>query len=155
MSFLSPRDINNPNRWVDEFGQTVMACLNEMEGSEAGFAYRYSGPGEQQLDDHLFLFAPQPLEISGGADDGAIVCEPLTVDIDAVGQLFTQLESASYQAAKGPERYHRRHVALTGRVGERHITLFIFDEPFDDAEVRTVLETDTNSFRSKPDSTQT
>ena len=126
--------------WVKQFGDTVCACFNEIEGSTAGFDYRYSGPGEQAHDDHLFLFAPQPLEVEGGPDDGEIVCDPLTVDIQAVQELFTELDSTTFNAARGDSWHLRCHVAVSGHVGQRSITVYIFDEPFDDAEIRMVLD---------------
>ena len=106
----------------------------------AGFDFRYSGPGDQQIDDHLFLFAPVPLQIAGGPDDGAIVCEPMTVDIDSVRQLFTDAEFAYYRSARGDDLTSRRRVEINGHIGERSITIYIFDEPFDDAEPKTILD---------------
>ena len=135
--------------WAKSFADAVFACLNEIEGTTTGFDCRYNPPDTQIHDDHLLLLAPQPLEISGGKDDGEIVCDPLSVDIDSVQQLFTALESTTYHAAKGEDWYLRRRLELSGHVGDRSISVYIFDEPFDDAEVRTVLDESTNSFRPK------
>lgn len=135
--------------WAKSFAEAVGASFNEVQGSMVGFEYRYSGPGEQAHDDHLFLFAPKPLEISGGVDDGEVVCEPMSLDIQGVQQLFTELESTSYHAALGEDWHLRRHVALSGQVGKRSITVYIYDEPLDDAEVKTVFDDRTKTFRPK------
>jgi hypothetical protein len=149
--FIDPntRTPANPApRWAEEFGQTVCACLNEIEGSVAGFDFRFLGPDEQDHDDYLFLFAPAPLQISGGPDDGAVVCEPITVDIEAAQQLFTDVESTFYHAARGEEIGSRRRVGI----GERSITVYVFDQPFDDADVKATFDDESKSFLLERDS---
>jgi hypothetical protein len=138
--------------WAQDFGHAVCACLNETENSVAGFDFRYHGPGEQEFDDHLFLFAPAPLQITGGPDDGEVVCEPMAVDIEGVQQLFTEVEFTSYRAARGDDLPSRRRIELSGRLGQRNVTVFIFDEPFDDAEVQTTFDDDSKTFLLERDS---
>src|SRR5437867_1029643 len=96
--------------WAQEFAATVFACFNEIEGTTTGYDCQYSGPDTQTHDDHVFFFAPQPLEISGGPDDGEIVCDPLFIDIQAVQQVFTEVESTEYYPSKGDSWHLRRHV---------------------------------------------
>lgn len=142
-------DVNGIPSWAKNFADAVGACFNEIGGSMAGFDYQYSGPGTQAHNDHLILFAPQPLEIAGGAEDGEVVVEPMSVDIQSVQRLFTELESTTYHAAIGDAWHLRRHVALVGYMGKRSISVYIYDEPLDDAEIRTVLDERSKSFRSK------
>src|SRR4029077_15825214 len=122
MIFDLPDDSSVTPAWASAFAETVCACFNEIEGSEVGFDYRYCAPGTQSLDEHLFAFGPQPLETSGGPEDGEEVVEPLSVDIDAVQQLFTHVESTEYNSERGGTAHCGRHLAVSGQVGTRTIT---------------------------------
>lgn len=74
------------------------------------------------------------------------------MDIQAVQQAFTKVEDTGYHAASGDAWYCRRHLALSGTVGKRHVTIYIYDEPLDDAESSMVYDTNRKAFRSKPTS---
>lgn len=125
--------------WARNFAESVADGFTGTGGGPLD--YRYCSPDEQNHGGHLFLFGPQPVEISGGEYDGEEVFEFLSVDIQIVQQAFTQLEDTSYHAARGDEWYRRRHIALSGLVGKRQVVIYIYDEPLDNAETKTIIDT--------------
>ena len=133
--------------WARNFAEAIADGFTGT--GDGSLDYRYLGPDDQSHDDHLFFFAPQPVVISGGEHDGEEVFEFLTVDIQVVQQAFTQPEATSYHAATGNDWYRRRHLAFSGLIGRRHVTIHIYDEPLDDAEAKTIIDTNAKSFRSK------
>jgi hypothetical protein len=118
--------------WAEEFAEEACNRFIDSNGNVASFDFQYYRPGTQIHDDHLFVFAPRPLEICGGANDGAVVAGPVTVDIRGVQELFTRLESTSYHAATGAAGILRRHLVVTGRIGRRSVSVYVYDEPLDD-----------------------
>ena len=133
--------------WARNFADEVAGGLTGT--GDDRLDYRYSGPGEENHDCHVFFFGPQPVKISGGEYDGEEVFEFLSVDIQVVQQAFTHLDDTLYHAASGDEWFSRRHIALSGLVGKRHVTIYIYDEPLDDAEARTIVDTASNRLRSR------
>lgn len=133
--------------WARNFAEAVADGFTGTGGDPLD--YLYCSPDERHHDDHLFLFGPQPVLISGGEHDGEEVFEFLSLDIQIVQQAFTQLGDTTYHAARGDEWFSRRHLAVCGLVGKRHVTVYIYDEPLEDAEAKTIIDTTSKKLRSK------
>jgi hypothetical protein len=150
---MSDDDKNACPPGIDDLTEAVGYCF---ETESVPMAYDVWGPARpgppETTDDPWDVhFYPSLSEVVGGPDDGAIIYPDMHVDLQAVIEIFKDVEEFAWSSrSKNREpRYPGGVLDVVGWYDGHPVWLRIFDAPPDDATIDTVLEHGSGRLRPK------
>jgi len=130
----------NIPEWAAKFSDTILEILGEFSGGETLRELKFYGPGEQNIDDYLFMFFPSLGEVVGGKNDGAVIFEPMSFQIDRLQEAFDECGEISFLGELGKEWWDRRRILFVGTVSGKSTTVYIYNEPLlEQNEIRATI----------------
>lgn len=127
----------HPPSWLETLVDIVANCI-EAHNAMGSLEYRYS------LDEDLteLIVYPAPVELVGGAVDGAIVVPGFSLDVLALQSVFEPVEAVSWQAhGLGPHDLEGPHLSVEGRYQGHAVWLQVLAEPPQETEPGLRLDT--------------
>ena len=114
--------------WIESLVDDV-ACTMEVHNHMGPLGYRW-------LEDDDFcelVIYPTPVEVVGGAEDGAVLVPGFSLHLKGVQELFDELSDFQWYAqSMGPYDPYSPRIALEGVYRGRHVFLQILGEAPDD-----------------------
>jgi hypothetical protein len=130
--------------WAEVLVEFVFACCTcKEEGRTSGFSVRCSELSEDSWDVKV---APEPVELSGGPNDGRTVFDPLDVNLRALSGALDTVEEFYFDPGI---RGAPPHILLGGKLREREVFIHVLLVPFPDEEARTVFDVNSRDWRRK------
>lgn len=121
--------MTTPPAWLEALLEAIVGSI-EAHGP-GHFGYRHGDPDE---DDVLeILLYPTPVELHGGADDGALVTVGFSLDVKAVCDAFDSVDGLYWIAhGFGPHDRDNPSVSVEGQYRGRSVYLRILAYPPED-----------------------
>jgi len=134
----------HPPNWLETLVDIVANCI-EAHNAMGPLEYRYSL--EEEITE--LIVYPTPVELVGGAVDGAIVVPGFSLDVLTLQSAFEPVEAVSWQAhGLGPHDLEGPHLSVEGRYQGHAVWLRVLAEP--PQETAPGLRLDTSG--TEPDS---
>jgi hypothetical protein len=135
---------NHMPDWARSLFETIVSGIEFK-----GIAYmegRYSAPDETAWGLDLMEIAPSLMKVSERGPDDREQCYGIIHNFDLMRaqEAFDEIIDMSF----GIDNDGRYCMTLEGKVGEREIVVLIYTEPFEDSEVRAIIENGT--IREEP-----
>jgi hypothetical protein len=127
----------HPPIWLETLIDIVSNCI-EAHSAMGSLAYEYRT--EEDLTE--LIVYPTPVELVGGAVDGAIVVPGFSLDLLALQSAFERVEAVYWQAqGMGPHDLEGPQLWVEGTYQEHAIWLRVLSEPPPEAEPGLRLDT--------------
>jgi hypothetical protein len=131
--------------WLESLVERVADC---MEGHGPAGSVQYRCWTEEEEDEELWeiLVYPTPIELVGGAVDGAVVAPGFTLDLQDLSSLFDRVDVFLWEAeAFVPEDAEVPNVSIEGIYQGHSVVLRLLSEAPEDEEPGFELEIGSNS----------
>ncbi len=126
-----------PPTWLADLVDSVSACI-EAHSPMGPLEYWYST--EEEITE-LIIF-PTPVELVGGAVDGAVVVAGFSLDLHTLQTAFERLDAVYWQAhSLGFHDVEGPHLSLEGIYQGQEVWLRVLSEPPEEAEPGLRLDT--------------
>lgn len=127
----------HPPSWLETLVDIVANCM-EAHSPMGPLEYRYH---TEEAFTELIVY-PTPVELVGGAEDGAIVIPGFTLDLEALLSAFEPVEVVSWQAqGMGPYDLEGPHLSVEGRYQGHSVWLRVLAGPPQETEPGLRLDT--------------
>ncbi len=128
---------SQPPPWLADLVDSVSACI-EAHSPMGPLEYWYSTKEEIT---ELIIF-PTPVELVGGAVDGAVVVAGFSLDLHTLQAAFERLDAVYWQAhSLGSHDVEGPHLSLEGVYQGQEVWLRMLSEPPEEAEPGLRLNT--------------
>lgn len=119
-----------PPAWLEALIDTVSHCI-EAHNLMGPLAYWYGT--EEELTE-LVIF-PTPVELVGGATDGAVVVSGFSLDVQGLQAAFERVDALYWQAhSLGPHDGEGPHLSLEGVYQGHEVWLRLLADPPEEVE---------------------
>lgn len=126
-----------PPAWLVSLVELVANCL-EAHNPMGPLGFLYG----QEEDLWELIVYPTPVELMGGATDGAVVLPGFSLDLQALQSAFEQVDAVDWCAqAFGPHDLTGAHISLEGLYQGHQVWLQVLAEPPEDEEPGLRLDT--------------
>lgn len=120
----------SPPAWIEALVETVSACI-EAHNLVGPLEYWYST--EEEMTE--LIVYPLPVELVGGAVDGAIVGSEFSLDVHTLQTNFEQIDAIYWQAHSfGSHDLDGPHLSFEGTYQGHQVWLRVLSDPPEDAE---------------------
>jgi len=128
---------SHPSTWLETLVDFVSNCIK---------AHSPMGPLEYwyRLEEDIveLILYPTPVELVGGAVDGALVVPGFSLDLHMLPTAFERVEAMHWQAhSMGPYDFEGPHLSLEGIYQGHYVWLRVLSEPPEEAEPGLRLDT--------------
>jgi hypothetical protein len=123
--------MTTPPAWLDALVETTVNSMEVHSPSTIGYRY-YEADDDEPWEVILY---PTPVELRGGAEDGAVLSPGFSLDLKALCEAFEEISALEWTAHPfGPRDAENPSVALEGRYQAHAVYLRILayapaDEP--------------------------
>jgi len=116
--------------WMENLVEVISECV-EAQSPMGPLGYRYLAQG----DPWELMVYPTPVELVGGADDGAVVIPGFSLDLQALLAHFDRVEAFQwYPSGLGPYDPEGPCVSIEGLYQGHDVWLRLLAEPPEDEE---------------------
>ena len=128
---------SHPPPWLETLVDLVSNCI-EAHSPMGPLEYRYSA----EADIAELIIYPTPVELVGGAVDGAVVVAGVSLDLQMLQSAFERVEAMHWQAqGMGPYDLDGPHLSLEGLYQGYYVWLRVLSEPPEAVEPSLRLDT--------------